>query len=156
MFRRVCARIRVRGLGLPSPVIERANIYDPAAMPRNSANAVCPHTSVCVCGTHGASPEGPIEVVGLGKKGLVATNRASCRSCTKVAKAVSISRLLLALKTWICSPIARAAGSTSRTLASVFTAAGIDRQWSSRRTGRGDRDQQPGGNGRRALPFSDV
>jgi hypothetical protein len=38
------------------------------------------------------------------------------------SKAASISRLVLALKTWICRPMLRAAGSTSRSVASVVAA----------------------------------
>ena len=41
------------------------------------------------------------------KKGSGPTKSASGRSRTNVAKAASISRLVLALKIWICSPIAR-------------------------------------------------
>ena len=46
-----------------------------------------------------------------------ATKSASARSRTRVAKAASISRLVLALRTWICSPRARAAACTSRNVA---------------------------------------
>src|SRR5262244_2299746 len=45
--------------------------------------------------------------------------RASDRSLIRVANAASSSRLVLALRTWICSPIARAAASTSLNVASV-------------------------------------
>jgi ABC transporter substrate binding protein len=45
----------------------------------------------------------------LRKKGSGLTKSASARSRTDVAKAASISRLVLALRTWICSPMARAA-----------------------------------------------
>ena len=38
----------------------------------------------------------------------------------KAANAASISRLVLALRTWICSPMARAATSTSLTVVSAF------------------------------------
>ena len=41
------------------------------------------------------------------------TKSASGRSRTSVAKAASISRLVLASRTWICSPMARAAAATS-------------------------------------------
>src|SRR5262245_30843264 len=54
------------------------------------------------------------------KKASRPTNAASGRSRTKVAKAASISRPVLALSTWICSPIARAAVSASL---KVFSAA---------------------------------
>ena len=50
------------------------------------------------------------------------TKSASGRSRTKVAKAASISRLVLALRTWICSPMARAADSTSLNVVSVLAA----------------------------------
>src|SRR5262245_51493786 len=56
------------------------------------------------------------------KKASTPTNRASGRSRTIVAKAASISRLVLALRTWICSPMARAAASTSLNVDSVFVA----------------------------------
>src|SRR5262245_36470780 len=50
----------------------------------------------------------------------------SDRSRTRAAKAASISRLVLALKTLICSPIARAAGSKSLIVFSVLvTLAGL-------------------------------
>ena len=49
------------------------------------------------------------------KKRSGPTKRASARSRTNAAKAASISRLLLALRIWICSPMARAAASTSVT-----------------------------------------
>ena len=54
------------------------------------------------------------------EEGVVADKRASGRSGTKVAKAASISRLVLPLRTWICNPMVRAAGSTSRNVVSVF------------------------------------
>ena len=50
------------------------------------------------------------------------TKRASGRSRTKVAKAALISRLVLALTTWICSPMARAAVPASRTVDSAGVA----------------------------------
>ena len=50
------------------------------------------------------------------------TKRASGRSRIKLAKAESISRVVLALRTWICSPMARAAASTSLNVTSVFGA----------------------------------
>src|SRR6266699_1076407 len=60
------------------------------------------------------------------RKASLPTNRASGRSRTKVAKAASISRLVLALKIWICSPMARAAASTSLKVVSEFaTLAGL-------------------------------
>src|SRR5215470_12548564 len=46
-------------------------------------------------------------------KGLVATKSASGRSRSNGAKAAPISRPFLALRTWICRPMARAADSTS-------------------------------------------
>ena len=58
------------------------------------------------------------------KKGSWPTKRASGRSRTSVAKAASISRLVLALRTWICSPMARAAASTSLTVVSVVRSIG--------------------------------
>ena len=58
------------------------------------------------------------------KKGSAPTKTASGRSCAKVAKAALISRPVLALRTWICSPMARAAASTSLT---VISAVGIGR-----------------------------
>ena len=48
------------------------------------------------------------------------TKSASGRSLKNVAKAALISCLLLAWRTWICIPMARAAGSTSRSVASVM------------------------------------
>src|SRR5262249_18907661 len=54
-----------------------------------------------------------------GEKGSGSTKSASGRSRTKVAKAALISRLVLALMTWICSPIA---GSTSLNVAAVVVA----------------------------------
>ena len=56
----------------------------------------------------------------LVKKASGPTKRASGRSLANVAKAASISRLVLALRIWICSPMARAAGSTSRSVASAI------------------------------------
>ena len=47
------------------------------------------------------------------KKRSRPTKSASGRSRTSVAKAASISPLVLASRTWTCSPIARAAVSTS-------------------------------------------
>ena len=55
----------------------------------------------------------------LMKKASRPTKSASGRSRTKVAKAASISRLVLALRTWICSPMARAAASMSLNVVSV-------------------------------------
>ena len=54
----------------------------------------------------------------LVKKGSTPTKRASGRSRTNVAKATLISWLVVALSTWICSPIARAAVCTSRDMVS--------------------------------------
>jgi hypothetical protein len=51
------------------------------------------------------------------EKGSLPTKRALDRSRTSVANAASISRLVLAFKTWICSPMARAAASTSLNVA---------------------------------------
>ena len=54
----------------------------------------------------------PVERIGsrlLVKNGSMPTNSASVRSRRRVAKAASISRLVLALTTWTCSPVARAA-----------------------------------------------
>src|SRR5262245_13928535 len=56
------------------------------------------------------------------KKASLPTKRASGRSRTIVAKAASISRLVLALRTSICSPLARAADSTSLNVDSVLVA----------------------------------
>src|SRR6516162_6495154 len=50
------------------------------------------------------------------------TKTASGRSFAKVAKAASISRLVLALRTWICNPMARAADCTSLNVVSVVGA----------------------------------
>jgi hypothetical protein len=52
--------------------------------------------------------------------------RTSGRSRIKLAKAESISRLVLALRTWICSPMTRAAGSTSLNVISVFGIGWVD------------------------------
>ena len=59
------------------------------------------------------------------KKGSRLTKSASGRSRTKVAKAASISRLVLALRTWICSPMARPAGSTSLNVVSAVGLVGL-------------------------------
>src|SRR5262245_12799832 len=62
------------------------------------------------------------------KKGAFATKRASGRSRAIEANASSISRTVLALKIWICSPMTRAAASVSRNVGSVFAAsAGLTR-----------------------------
>ena len=61
----------------------------------------------------------------LVKRGSPLTKSASGRSRTKVAKAASISPPVLALRTWTCSPMARAAASTS--LKEVSAVAGIGR-----------------------------
>ena len=54
------------------------------------------------------------------------TNRASGRSRTKVAKAASISRLVLVVRTWTSNPMARAAGSKSLNVVSALvTLAGL-------------------------------
>src|SRR6266545_3938449 len=55
----------------------------------------------------------------LVKKGSRLTKRASGCWRTKVAKAALISGPVLALKTWTCTPIARAAGSRSLNMVSV-------------------------------------
>ena len=70
-------------------------------------------------GSRGATPGGSSWTRRLLKKGSPPTKSASGRSRTRVAKAASISRLVLALKTWICSPMARAAASTSLNVVSV-------------------------------------
>src|SRR5262249_51976500 len=51
------------------------------------------------------------------EEGAAADESASGRSRIRVAKAASISPLVLALRTWICSPMARAAVSTSLSVA---------------------------------------
>src|SRR5262245_60705726 len=56
----------------------------------------------------------------LVKKGLLPTNKASGRSRANVAKAASIAPLVSALRIRISHPRARAAGSTSRNIVSVF------------------------------------
>src|SRR6516165_1434403 len=58
----------------------------------------------------------------LTKKGSLVTKRASGRSCTKLAKAVLISRMVLALRTRICNPMARAAASKSLNVGSAIAA----------------------------------
>src|SRR5262245_7568310 len=59
---------------------------------------------------------------------LALTRRASVRARARLVKAASISRPLLALKTWICKPMARAAVSTPLTVDSVLTGlAGLTR-----------------------------
>ena len=73
-------------------------------------------------GSRGAPPSVASWTRRLVKKGSAPTKRASGRSRARVAKAASISRLVLALRTWICSPMARAAASTSRNVVSVFAA----------------------------------
>ena len=62
----------------------------------------------------------------VSEEGVGSTKRASGRSRTKDAKAASISRLVLALRTWICSPIARAADSTSLNVVSAARIGRID------------------------------
>src|SRR5215510_8751363 len=52
-----------------------------------------------------------------------AMKRASCRSRAIVAKAASISRMVLALRILICSPSARAAAGISRNVASKICGA---------------------------------
>src|SRR5262245_13066734 len=70
------------------------------------------------------------------KRASLPTKSASGRSRTKVAKAASISRPVLALKTWICSPMARAASSTSRNVLSAFRGGGrIDEHGHTSRSG---------------------
>jgi hypothetical protein len=62
------------------------------------------------------------------KKAEAPTNSASGRSCPIVAETCSISRAVLALRTWVCTPMVRAAASTSRKVASVCdTLAGLTR-----------------------------
>src|SRR5215510_2929015 len=56
-----------------------------------------------------------------GEKGVAGDEKPGF-SRTRVAKAASISRLVLALKIWICNPTARAAASTSLNVDSVFIA----------------------------------
>src|SRR5262245_55914310 len=53
------------------------------------------------------------------EKGAAADDKASGRSRTNVEKAASIARLVSASSTWICHPMARAAGPTSRKVVSV-------------------------------------
>src|SRR4029077_20628750 len=60
------------------------------------------------------------------KKTSRLTKTASGRSRTKVAKAASISRLVLALSTWICSPMTRAAAAASLNTVSVIALAGFE------------------------------
>ena len=61
----------------------------------------------------------------LAKNASGPTKRASARSRARVAKAASISRPVLALRTWICSPMARAAGSTSLNVVSAVGPVGL-------------------------------
>jgi hypothetical protein len=61
----------------------------------------------------------------LVKNGSLVTKSASGRRSAKVAKAASISRLVLALRTVVCSPIARAAGSMSRSVVSASGPVGL-------------------------------
>src|SRR5262249_39806920 len=69
----------------------------------------------------GASRGGPIGY-GLLKKGSLPTKRASGLSLTNVAKVALSSLMVLALRTWICRPIVRAAAPTSLTVVSVYSA----------------------------------
>src|SRR5262249_40737239 len=62
----------------------------------------------------------------LTKKAPGPTKSASGHSRTTVAKAESISRLVLALRTWICSPMARAAASTSLNVVCILSIGRID------------------------------
>ena len=59
------------------------------------------------------------------KKGSPLTKRASSRSRPIVSKAATISRLVLALRTWICSCRARAAASTPLNVGSTFGLVGL-------------------------------
>src|SRR5262245_31108100 len=61
----------------------------------------------------------------LKKRGSLATKSASGRRPTKLAKAASISRRVLALTISISSPIARAAGSASRSVISAVRLTGL-------------------------------
>jgi hypothetical protein len=54
------------------------------------------------------------------EKGVAAHEEVSGRSRTKVPKAASISRLLLALRNWICNPMARAADGAASNVVSAF------------------------------------
>jgi hypothetical protein len=55
----------------------------------------------------------------------MSTKSASGRLCTKVAKAKLISRLMLAFRTWISSPIVRAADCTSLNVVSELGPFGL-------------------------------
>ena len=59
-----------------------------------------------------------------GEEGVGADEEGVGPLAHKVAKAASISRLVLALRTWICSPMARAAASTSLNVVSVLRSIG--------------------------------
>ena len=59
------------------------------------------------------------------KKGSMSTKRASGGSRAKVAKAASISRLVLALRTRICNPMARAADCASLDVVSEVGPVGL-------------------------------
>ena len=59
------------------------------------------------------------------KKGSMSTKRTSGRSRTKVVKAALISRLVLALRTWISNPMARAADSASLNVVSELGPVGL-------------------------------
>ena len=70
-----------------------------------------------------AGPLGQLQPPAL-KKGSPLTKRASGRALAKLAKAASISRLVLALRTWICSPMVKAASSTSLNMFSACRSMG--------------------------------
>ena len=72
-------------------------------------------------GSRGAPPVDQLDTP-AGEKGVGCRRKGVGPLAHKVAKAASISRLVLALRTWICSPMARAAGSTSLNVDSVLPA----------------------------------
>jgi hypothetical protein len=61
-----------------------------------------------------------LESARVAKNVSMPTKTASGRSRTNVAKAASISRLVLARRTWICSPMARPADCTSLNVVSII------------------------------------
>ena len=65
-------------------------------------------------------PRWQIARAGDEKNASPAMKRASERSCARVTKAASISRLVVAFSTWSCSPKVRAGSCTSRNVVSVI------------------------------------
>ena len=81
-----------------------------AHQPADFGKLTRPHMSR---GPRGVPPIGPIGHAGRRRRGRSRRRARRVARAQDVANAASISRLVLALRTWICSPMARAAASTS-------------------------------------------